>query len=227
MVYHEFSFVSSDGLVYVDVHWRLSPSVYPTGIPAGLPLSEIADGGVLLAPYDLVYLCMHAAKDGWSELKWAIDIAYLMKDFTTLEWQVTWELAQRFRLRRVLWTGILLAEWLTGQPAPALDDCADQRYLPSARAIAQLRNRLMRTPERKHRLVSCLGLNKTYMALCDSNFDKFVYVFRMFTYPQPRDFIRLGLTPMLLPVWGLLRPFAITVHCLLRALRVLISGRSR
>ncbi len=225
-VYHEFSFVSADGLVYVDVHWQLSPSVYPTGISAGLPLDELAYGGVLLPPYDLVYLCMHAAKDGWSELKWAIDIAYLMQDFTALQWQATWELAQRFRLRRVLLTGLMLAEWLTGQHAPALNDYADQRYRPSPRAMARLRNRLMRTPERKHRLVSCLGLNKTYIAFCDSNFDKLVYVFRMFTYPQPRDFVRLGLTPMLLPVWGLLRPFALTGHCLRRALRVLISGRN-
>ena len=224
-VYHEFSFVSPDGLVYVDVHWQLSPSVYPTGIPADLPLTDIAEQGVLSPPYELVYLCMHAAKDGWSELKWAIDIAGLMKSFSASQWELTWNLAQRFRMRRILLTGIALAEWLTGQTAPILDSYADKKYCPPAGTLAQLRNRLMRTPERKHRLVSCLGLNKTYIALCDESRDKLIYIFRMFTYPQPRDFIRLGLTPRILPAWGLLRPFAITVHCLFRAFRFLVLGR--
>jgi hypothetical protein len=91
--------------------------------------------------------------------------------------------------------------------------------------MLRLRQRLLIAPERKNRRVSCFGFNKAYIALCDTNRDKFAYVYRMLAYPQPRDFVRLGLTPALLPYWGFFRPFVVSAYCLKRTLQVLFAGR--
>jgi hypothetical protein len=184
----------------------------------------LSGGADDLAPaYELVYLCMHAAKDGWSELKWAIDIALLTKSFTPADWRFAWELAARFRLRRMLLAGLALTEWLTGECYSRVDVLKGVPYWPSPRNLARLRARAMNAPERK---ASCLGLNRTYLALCDSNRDRLVYLFRVFSYPQPRDFVSLGLKPALLPVWPLLRPLAICGYCMARSLALLfVPGR--
>jgi hypothetical protein len=228
-VYHEYSFVNSDGLIYIDLHWRLSPRVYPTSLPADLPFVKQSSDGLPSLSYQLVYLCMHAAKDGWSELKWALDLATIARNFSNSDWAEAWELASRYRLRRILLTGIALTDWLTGESCVGAKQLSDSAsiYLPSDRTLRNLRRRLVTEPNRKHRRISCLGLNKTYIALCDGNQDRLIYVYRMFTYPQPRDFVRLGLTDRWLPIWGLLRPFLISLYCLRRSLQILLLGRAQ
>jgi hypothetical protein len=219
-VYHEYEFQSQDGLVHVDLHWCLLPRVYPIEFSDDLVWQNLVEstiGGVqtdtLSDELNLLYLCIHAAKDGWSELKWAVDISELVNARDEMDWEYIRKLAKQLRCEKMLRMGLMLAVWLTGISVPdgTIEHRASDRSMQ--RIMNRLQQRLFSRPERKFNRISCLGINKIYLQLCDTVFDKIVYVFRRFTYAQARDFNVLGLTESLLPVWPLLRPFRVIAHC--------------
>jgi len=219
-VYHEYEFQSQDGLIHVDVHWSLLPRVYPVELTDDLVWQNLVTstiGGVqvdtLSYELNLLYLCIHAAKDGWSELKWAVDISELIHTHDNMDWEYVRVLAKQLRCEKMLMMGLMLAVWLTGVPVPdgTIEHRVSRRSMQ--RIMNRLQQRLLLHPERKFSRIPCLGINQTYLQLCDTAYDKIVYVFRRLSYTQARDFNTLGLTESLLPVWPWLRPFRVIAHC--------------
>lgn len=219
-LYHEYEFQSQDGLIDFDVHWRLLPRIYPIELPADLVWRNLTastiDGvqtDTLSNELNLLYLCIHAAKDGWSELKWAIDISELIKARDELNWEHVRSLSKQLRCEKMLQAGLMMAAWLTAVSVPdgMIGHRASGRSMQ--RTMGRLQQRLLSRPERKYSRIPCLGINHTYLQLCDSVMDRLVYVFRRLSYAQARDFNTLGLTERLLPVWPWLRPVRVIAHC--------------
>lgn len=230
--YHAYSFQSADDLINVDLHWRLAPAIFPNPLPTRFaPGSALTAAGgasaVLTAPLQLVCQCMHAAKDGWSELKWAVDITYAMRQLDETAWNEAWRLATQFRARRMLLTGLAITAWLAGSEPVSNTLWAESRFRPARGVLRNIQKRLLDDPDRKFRQVPCLGLNKTYMSLCDSPADALSHAGRKLTMAEPGDFARLGLRPALLPVWPLLRPFVLSADCLRRAIRHVMAHPAR
>ncbi len=219
-VYHEYALQSSDRLINIDIHWRLSPRIYPTELTTDLIWQNLVPAvlngvqvQILSDEMDLIYLCMHAAKDGWCELKWAVDISELIKTRNMLQWNKIWHFCRQLRCKKMVLVGLALANWVTGVALPenVVDEVSLSRSVK--RATNDLQRRLLTKPDRKFSRVPCLMVNITYLQLCDSPIDKVKYIFRVLTYAQARDFNVLGLTGRLLPIWPLLRPFRIAAHC--------------
>jgi hypothetical protein len=66
----------------------------------------------------LLVLCVHAAKHGWTHLKWAADIAELLHGRQALDWTRVFRAAHRLRANRRLLVGIAVATRLFEIPLP-------------------------------------------------------------------------------------------------------------
>lgn len=219
-VYHEYELQSRDGLIHIDLHWRLLPRMYPTNLPVNLIWRNLATAKISDLPIktmspelDLVYLCIHGAKDGWSELKWAADISELISTRNELDWERVGELSRTLYCRKILWTGLCLANWVTGVSIPKdmVPRIATSRRL--GKTIEKLQRRLLTQPDRKFRRVPGLGINKTYLQLCDRRIDQLTYIFRMLTYTQARDWNVFGFRDQPPKLWPWIRPFRVLAYC--------------
>ena len=121
---HEMLFYRADGKARLDLHWRYTSR---TACLAGDPerfqqhLETISIAGeevrsLRLESYLLV-LSMHAAKHQWVQLKLICDIAEILA-VPDLDWQYVLREADDLGLKRILGTGLLLAQGLLGTVVP-------------------------------------------------------------------------------------------------------------
>jgi hypothetical protein len=122
--YHRV-FQTADGRAVVELHLEplqlgLRPACegerWRRAVPApGLP------GALMLGPDDqLVHLCVHAQKHGYSRLIWLKDIDLLFRLWgRRLDWQLVESVAAREGVGASLWYGLRLARRLLGTPVPA------------------------------------------------------------------------------------------------------------
>jgi len=127
----------------VELHWRLCERNASVRLPISafwqraisIPLLGMAVPS--LAPEDLVlYLCVHGAKHRWERIEWVASIAEIVRRHSELDWQATFERADRYRVARLLRVGLHLVASLPGvelpEPVrPRLD------VDPGARALAE------------------------------------------------------------------------------------------
>lgn len=121
---HELLLYRVDGKVRVDLHWRFtSRSACLAGDPDRFlqHLETISIAGeevrsLRLETY-LLLLSMHAAKHSWVQLKFICDIAEILA-VPDLDWHYVLHEADERGLRRVLGTGLLLAQGLLGAALP-------------------------------------------------------------------------------------------------------------
>ena len=121
----ELGFVSREGAIVVELHWRIAPRHFCAEPPASELLARApwASVGVrvrTLAPEDLLLaLSLHAAKHLWHGLGWICDISELLRAFPALDWAEVEGRAQKLGLRRLLYLPLQLASELLGAPVPA------------------------------------------------------------------------------------------------------------
>ncbi len=122
--HHEILFYRVDGRVRLDLHWRFtSRSACIAGDPERflqhletIPIAGKEVRSLRLETYLLV-LSMHAAKHQWVQLKLICDIAEILA-VPDLDWQYVLREAGELGLKRVLGTGLLLAQGLLGAAVP-------------------------------------------------------------------------------------------------------------
>ena len=122
----EMAFVSRDGAIMVELHWRIAPRHFCAEPPASEFLARAQWGSVggaqvrTLGPEDLLLaLSLHAAKHLWHGLGWICDISELLRAFPALDWAAVEGRAQKLGLRRLLYLPLQLASELLGAPLPA------------------------------------------------------------------------------------------------------------
>jgi len=153
--HHEMLFYRVDGKVRLDLHWRFTSR---TACLAGDPerflqhLETISVAGAelrspRLETYLLV-LSMHAAKHQWVQLKLICDIAEILAA-ADLDWEFVRREADDLGLKRVLGTGLLLAQDLLAAVVPP-KLAQDLKVDRTAEALAaQARTRLFEEPDER------------------------------------------------------------------------------
>jgi hypothetical protein len=150
--HHEMLFYRVDGKVRLDLHWRFTNrSACLPGDPERflqqletISIARTELRSLRLETYLLV-LAMHAAKHQWVQLKLICDIAEILA-VSDLDWQFVLREADALGLKRVLGTGLLLAQDLLGAVVPrklAQNLKIDRRAKAFA---AQARTRLCEEP---------------------------------------------------------------------------------
>lgn len=143
----ELGFVSREGSVVVEIHWRIAPRHF-CAEPAveellqraqSLPLGEAQVR--TLAPEDLLLvLALHAAKHLWRGLGWICDVAQLLRRFPALDWAAVEKRAGALGVRRLIDLPLLLAHELLEAPlpaGPAAGIAADSDLQAMAREVLQ------------------------------------------------------------------------------------------
>jgi hypothetical protein len=122
----ELGFVSREGAIAVELHWRIAPRHFCAEPPASELLARAqwaSVGGArmrTLAPEDLLLaLSVHAAKHLWHGLGWICDISELLRASPALDWAKVEGRAQKLGLRRLLYLPLQLASEALGAPLPA------------------------------------------------------------------------------------------------------------
>jgi hypothetical protein len=139
--HHELLLYRADGNVRVDLHWRFTSR---TACLAGDPerflqhletLSVVGEQMRSLRPETyLLLLSIHAAKHRWVQLKFICDIAEIVA-VPDLDWNFVLQEANDLGLKRVLGTGLLLAQGLLGASVPP-KLAQDLRVDRTAKALA-------------------------------------------------------------------------------------------
>lgn len=121
---HEMLLYRGDGKVRLDLHWRcISRSACLAGDPERFVqyLESVSIAGEevrsLRPETYLLILSMHAAKHQWVQLKLICDIAEILA-VPDLEWEYVLREAEELGLKRVMGTGLLLAQGLLEAAVP-------------------------------------------------------------------------------------------------------------
>jgi hypothetical protein len=122
----DFRFVSTDGRVVVELHWRLAGRhfYFPYSVEhlwERLQSISLSGVPVLNIPAEdlLVILCAHGSKHLWSRLLWICDIAELIRSNPGIDWRLTMSNARKCGSERMLLLGLFLANRLLDAPIPS------------------------------------------------------------------------------------------------------------
>ena len=124
--WNETEYVSADGCVFVDLHWRVCPRRFPFRVDSprlwsSLSRAEVDGGQVPVFPVEtqIVLLAVHGAKDTWHKLVWLCDVDRLVRVSPGLDWGEVLAFAEEGRCRRAVGLCLLLAQRLFETPVPA------------------------------------------------------------------------------------------------------------
>lgn len=120
-----FTLEREDGSVTVDLHWQITPRVFPFPIELdGLweRLTAVSLGGSELLSLSLedlaLVLCVHGAKHQWSRFEWICAFSNLVSRHTDIDWTRILDQARRLGVERMCLHGLLLTNELLGAPLP-------------------------------------------------------------------------------------------------------------
>jgi hypothetical protein len=208
---HEHEFISADQMVHVDLHWRLSTRRFPAEFQVdGLfdHAEELSlSGGTIthISSQDLLLLlCMHASKDLWRKFVWICDIDRLIRTEQDINWD-----------ERMLYLGLYITHSLLRSPVPeSILSEAESRGLTMP-AIKILRSAWR--GDQGHGFLKCLGLNRFILAMCDSSYDRSLYILRTLIYPNESVMMRHKLPDQLHFVYYIIVPIRNIFFCTARA----------
>lgn len=117
--------VHPDRRIVVEVHWALLNHTYNINLRPHDVWSRATNtrvGGVPVHAMQtedlLLYLCAHGAKHHWSRLKWACDVAEVVRRSPTLNWAMLRRRAAALRCERIVSLGLAVAHRWLGAPVP-------------------------------------------------------------------------------------------------------------
>ncbi|MEM9509817.1 MAG: nucleotidyltransferase family protein [Cyanobacteria bacterium P01_E01_bin.35] len=122
----EYSLISQDGAIDIDLHTRLI-SGYLFTLAANLDyfwtrLQKISILGRQTDTFqledNLIYLCIHGTKSFWERIIWICDVAELINLHQNLDWQYLLAKSQSLGCRRMLLLGCCLARDLLSAKLP-------------------------------------------------------------------------------------------------------------
>ncbi len=120
-----YDFFDAHRRLSVELHWNLLQRwlSYPVRVEEiwedPQPLQVAGMNVHTLATHHLLpYLCAHATKHGWTELKWICDVAELIRHQPDLDWDRIVGQAESLRSLRMLLLGLGLAQHLLGTSLP-------------------------------------------------------------------------------------------------------------
>ena len=122
----EYHYSGPGGATTIEIHWRPAQRLFdfPFALETRwdrLVETELEGFRILAFPPEdqLLFLCVHAAKHLWSDLKWICDVAELIRAFPDLDLHLSLRQAALVRNERTLLLGLALAQRLLGAELPA------------------------------------------------------------------------------------------------------------
>jgi hypothetical protein len=122
---HAYTFVRSDRITKIDLHWRIAQEKYSFGLdPESLwnRLEQVSLGGKLVptlrAEDLLIVLCVHGSKHCWARLAWICDVAELVRAKPELNWHDIMRRSDALQIGRAVLLGLDLAGSLLDAPLP-------------------------------------------------------------------------------------------------------------
>ena len=122
---HNMQFVRDDGLLVVELHWRVAPELFALGMGAEelwshletvnvqqVELRAFPSGELLLA------LCIHGARHLWERMSWICDIAGVLLRNRGIDWVQLLKRADETDTERMLLLSLHLARDFAGAQLP-------------------------------------------------------------------------------------------------------------
>ena len=110
----------------IEVHTEKTFRYYPKGMPIDaifqrkrMLLLEGREVPALSLTDEIVFHCVHGAKDFWERLMWVCDVAAIAKNHPEIDWQDTWRAATECGAARMLSVGLLLGARVLQAQLPA------------------------------------------------------------------------------------------------------------
>jgi hypothetical protein len=211
--WNEYELEGPDGLVVVDLHWRLAPGHYPFRVdPAPLLASgataSVGGRRVPVFPPEavVVALALHGGKDRWSRLAWLVDLDRFLRASPALDWPAVLGLARGGRAARALRLGLHLAHQELGSPEPPEVPDAVPLDAELRRWANRIAAELARGEVARAWWQEGLDLWPHHFALCDAARDRARYLLRCLLVPRASDWVGVPLPDALFPLYNLVRP---------------------
>ncbi|NEP27851.1 nucleotidyltransferase family protein [Moorena sp. SIO3I6] len=125
---NEYSFISKNGNVPLDIHhnishnnFKLLPIVFDDLWKRLEPVSLAGTTVLNFHPEDLfIILCVHGSKHMWERLGWICDIAELLRNSQDIDWAQLIDKARIIGCERMLLLGLFLAKTILGASLPPI-----------------------------------------------------------------------------------------------------------
>jgi len=208
---NDFTFLHYDKKIMIELHWKLFPSrhhmpldfemLYHSHIHVTLQKHNIK---VLSNANNLLYLCLHASKHLFEQLKWLCDIDRLIRDSPNLDFTTLYTKAQTLQVQEPLLLALQMSKALYSTPLPPL---VEAKTTP--KTIKLLEKSLKYFSEDFTTLEEGTKKRLRLLFLQELNSDKqnkflalFIYLFK----PTSVDYIYYNLQKNLNFLYPLLRP---------------------
>lgn len=192
--------------VVVDLHWELSPALFPFEVRLD-KLQPVAPAGkqmvTLTTETLLLYLCSHGARHCWASLGWIADTAWLLQRHPQLDWDEVCRLARATKSQRMLWLGLVLADDLLNAVVPP-EIARLMRADTTAQRLAAQVSAWLLLPQKTARDV--LARDWFYCQLQEHLSEKARYLLRLAIIPNVADWLFLPLPPVLAFLYPVVRP---------------------
>jgi hypothetical protein len=201
---------SGGGDQLVDLEWAIAPRYFGIRFPLSSVFSRLQDvkvGGATLPTPSvedlLLLLCVHGGKHLWERLSWVRDIARLLVRFPDLEASTVLRRADAAHVRRMVVTGLWMADLVVGvRPPEGFQDAMSTDT--DARALATtLRSQIMQ------RLPSALDppFRPLHLRLRERRRDRVLHAVRLATTPTLEDWRAIRLPGPLSFGYYVVRPY--------------------
>jgi hypothetical protein len=139
---YQLIFWNAESEVMVELHWRVLPKYVFPASPNQLwdELEPVSFGGTTmftLSPENLLwFLCLHASKHNWTQIRWLCDVSELIRAYPNLDWEKVAAQAKTLMIERRLYLGLYLAHLLLDiQIPPAIEEKID--HFPQVKFLAR------------------------------------------------------------------------------------------
>ncbi len=156
---------------------------------------------------NLLMVCMQATMDGWDQLKWIADMAYLCQASTSLDWLALLEQVECLGFYRTMCLSLQLAEEPGGAAFPPE---VRARFLadPSARQLAELVRRQLAPQGETKRIFGNIGF---FLRSREQFTHRVFYILNQAFIPKPVDWTSVPLPDALSPLYYLIRPIRLLI----------------
>ena len=115
---HHHEYINDERGIHLELHWRSFlwgekqvNSLWDNSSSTSLFAVTLCQ----LSKLDnILFLADHGSGHGWCSLKWLSDLAMLLEDISTDDWDSLYERAAYFDLQRVLLQTVILLQWIYG-----------------------------------------------------------------------------------------------------------------
>jgi hypothetical protein len=225
---HAYTFIHTNGLFAVDVHWRIVERASPLHLDLEYMWrnSRVIDlyGAHFryLPPEDtLTILYVHGSRSRWEQLKLVCDLAALLSACGgSMDWRLVMRRAGEQRSRRMLYLGLRLADELLGATMPG--EILEKARADSAVSVLCTTFRKKLFPE-THESDPVIESVACFLQMREKFLDRCLFILRYWTTPNEKDHMFLVLPPGLGYLSYLVRPVRLLKEHGLRAAASLLK----